>query len=57
MDSVPDSPATASTIMIPLWQRHLGAVLVERRCIVELVRSTGRQVTDSSAYGNSPATP
>jgi hypothetical protein len=57
MDSVPDSPPTASTIKIPFWQRNLGAIMVERFITAELLVSTACQIIDSSAYGNSPAPP
>jgi hypothetical protein len=57
MESAPDSPPTASTVRISLWQNNLTALLLRRHFGVELLRSTGAAMLSSVNYytSNSPA--
>jgi hypothetical protein len=51
MDSAPDSPSTASTNLVSLWQHNLTAAVVERWLVASRLRSDAVAV---SSYGNSP---
>lgn len=50
MDTAPDSPATASTIMVSLWQRNLVALKAERFITWKKRRSTAVQYIQNAAY-------
>ena len=57
MDSSPNSPPTASTTFINLWQSNLVAVIVERFfCALKLRSDAVAVVSNSNSYqsGNSP---
>jgi HK97 family phage major capsid protein len=57
MESAPDSPPTASTTRINLWQHNLSALLLRRRFGCELLRTTGAAMLSGVNYytSNSPA--
>lgn len=57
MESSPDSPPTASTTRLSLWQNNLVALLLRRYFGCELLRSTGAAMLSSVNYytSNSPA--
>ena len=57
MSNTPDSPATASTTKVSLFQNDLTALLLRRHFGCELLRSTGAAMLNSVNYytANSPA--
>jgi hypothetical protein len=57
MSDAPDSPPTAATTRISLWQSNLVALLLRRHFGCELLRSTGAAMLSSVNYytSNSPA--
>jgi HK97 family phage major capsid protein len=57
MESAPDSPPTAATTRISLWQHNLTALLLRRRFGCELLRTTGAAMLNGINYytSNSPA--
>jgi hypothetical protein len=57
MESSPDSPPTASTVRVNLWQNNLLALILRRRFGRELLRSTGAAMLSNVNYytSNSPA--
>src|SRR5262245_21328281 len=57
METAPDSPPTASTVRINLWQSNLSALLLRRRFGCELLRSTGAAMLNNVNYytANRPA--
>jgi HK97 family phage major capsid protein len=56
MDSAPDSPPTASTNMISLWQLNMVAVLVERFFGAKVVGSNAvAMITGANYTGGSPS--
>src|SRR5262249_57001287 len=55
MDSSPDSPAAASTVMTSLWQNNLTGLKAERFFGVQKLTTTGCCVLTGEAYtGDSP---
>src|SRR5262249_52892507 len=57
LESAPDSPPSAGTTRINLWQNNLAALLLRRRFGGELLRSTGAAMLSQVNYytANSPA--
>jgi hypothetical protein len=56
MDTVPDSPPTASTNLVSLWQMNYAALRCERYFAVERLRDTAVAVVSGvTATGNSPS--
>jgi HK97 family phage major capsid protein len=57
MSDAPDSPPTAATTRVNLWQSNLTALLLRRRFGCELLRTTGASMLSSVNYytSNSPA--
>jgi hypothetical protein len=56
-ESTPDSPASASTAYVSLWQQNLVALRVERYFVVERLRTSSVAAVSNSgswASGNSP---
>jgi hypothetical protein len=51
MSDTPDSPSTASTSLVSLWQNNLTAAVVERWMVASRIRENAVAV---SSYGNSP---
>ena len=54
LDTAPNSPASASTVRLGLWQRDMTAIKVERFFGAERLRSTAVAVCSGVGYGNSP---
>jgi hypothetical protein len=50
MDTAPDSPETASTVMVSLWQRNMIALKVERYMTWLKKHSTSVQFISSAKY-------
>jgi len=51
MDSVPDSPATATTVLVSLWQNNLVGLRAERWITWKLARAAAvRYITTASPY-------
>jgi HK97 family phage major capsid protein len=56
LDSVPDSPPTASTFYVSLWQQNLVGLLVERSIAAKVLRTTAvAKITNVAYSGSSPA--
>lgn len=50
MDSVPDNPATASTVMVSLWQENMMGLLATRNIGYEVIRTPGVAVITGAAW-------
>src|SRR6185436_2855978 len=53
MDSAPDSPETASTVMVSLWQRNMVAIKAERFITWKSGRTGAVQFISSAKYEES----
>lgn len=50
MDSAPDSPATATTVLVSLWQNNLVGLRAERMITWKLARTTAVRYITAAAY-------